>query len=100
MAAEVLDNMEKLVPGLAMVQCRRIGLQRRRGNFQMAEEMYQKCIDDADDNTSRSFYAVKYARYLSKVGSGRMFSIYKSLILSILCMLPRICLMNIEKYLT
>ena len=63
----MLDNIEAVVPGLAMVQCRRIGLRRRQGQFKEAQDLYQKCIDEAEDVAVGSFYSIKYARYLSKV---------------------------------
>ena len=66
-AAQVLDNVELIVPGLAMVQCRRIGLRRRQGHFKEAQDLYQKCVDEAEDVSVGSFYSIKYARYLSKV---------------------------------
>ena len=68
-AAQVLDSVEVMVPGLAMVQCRRIGLRRRQGRFTEAQQLYQKCIDEAEEPSIRSFYSIKFARYLSKVRS-------------------------------
>ena len=63
----MLDNIEAVVQGLAMVQCRRIGLRRRQGHFREAQDLYEKCIDESEDVSVGSFYSIKYARYLSKV---------------------------------
>ena len=66
-ALEILKNLEKQVPGLAMVSLRRISMERRHGNFEAIEGLYQKYINEAESTEVRSFYAIKYARYLSKV---------------------------------
>ena len=55
------------MPGLAMVSLRKISLQRRRGNFTEAGTLYKDYIENAETTEVRSFYAIKYARYLCKV---------------------------------
>ena len=60
-------NIEKNVPGLAMVCMRRISLERRSGNHDAAEELFKKYIETAVSHKSRTFFCIKYARYLQKV---------------------------------
>ena len=62
-----MKNLEALVPGLALVALRRISMERRHGNFETIEELYNKYMKEAEDKDVKSFYAVKYARYLAKV---------------------------------
>lgn len=62
-----MQNIEKMVPGLAMVAVRHIGIERRRGNKEIVANLYNKLITDASSDEVRSFYAIKYARYQAKV---------------------------------
>lgn len=66
-AWEILSSLEKMLPKLAMVRLRRISLERRRGNYPEVEQIYTESIEDAPSLEVRSFFALKYARYLSKV---------------------------------
>ena len=66
-AVKVLDGIESNVSGLAMVALRRISLERRQGNFQQTENLYSAAIAGAKKQDVKSFYTIKYARYLSKV---------------------------------
>jgi len=67
LARKILMNIEKNVPGLAMVCMRRISLERRSGNHDAAEELFKKYIETAVSHKSRTFFCIKYARYLQKV---------------------------------
>lgn len=64
---EILANLEKNNPGLAMVALRRISLERRQSNLTEAEALYKEYIDNAATNEIRSFFTIKYSRFLSKV---------------------------------
>ena len=66
-ALEVLEQLENNVPGLSMVHLRLISLHRRQGNFDKVEHLYKQHVQDTQDTSSKSFYAIKYARYLGKV---------------------------------
>ena len=52
---------------MVMVAMRRISLERRIGNKEKTEVLFQEYIDKAKDISVRAFYAIKYARYLFKV---------------------------------
>jgi len=70
-AAQVLETLEEAVPGLVMVALRRISLQRRMGSFETVDSMYKNYLENATKDDVRSFYAIKYARYQSKVIGNR-----------------------------
>ncbi|XP_005102551.2 pre-mRNA-processing factor 39 isoform X2 [Aplysia californica] len=67
LARKILMNIENNVPGLAMVCMRRISLERRCGNHEAGEELFKKYIETAVSHKSRTFFCIKYARYLQKV---------------------------------
>jgi len=50
-----------------MAAMRHVSIERRRGNSDAVDAQYRKYIDDADSTEVRSFYSIKYARYLAKV---------------------------------
>ncbi|XP_067680617.1 pre-mRNA-processing factor 39-like [Haliotis asinina] len=66
-ASDVLTNIEKNVPNLVMVSMRRISLERRQGNHENVENLYQSYITKAASPAIRSFYSIKFARYLRKI---------------------------------
>ena len=66
-AQSILESLDARMPGLAMVHLRLISLQRRQGNFGLAEKLYKKNIDEAKTSDVRSFFSIKFARYMSKV---------------------------------
>ena len=66
-ASEILENLDSVVPGLAMVKTRRANLERRLGNSEKVTEIYEKAIQDASDLETASFYSVRYSRFLVKV---------------------------------
>ncbi|XP_074663004.1 pre-mRNA-processing factor 39-like isoform X2 [Tubulanus polymorphus] len=63
-AIEILENLEILLPGLAQLIMRRVGLYRRLGNFEMVEKIFNENIEKASSVTLSSFFAKKYARFL------------------------------------
>lgn len=67
LAVNILKNVDQAVPGLAIVKLRRINLERRLGHYESACQIYQEAMDETGDDEARSFYAIRYARYLSKV---------------------------------
>lgn len=67
LARKILMNIENNVPGLAMVCMRRISLERRKGNHEAAEELFRAYIQKAVSHKARTFFSIKYARYLQKV---------------------------------
>lgn len=66
-AQEILSRLEKNVPGLVMVAMRRISLERRQGNHAEAERLFQEYLEKTTSNKCRTFFAIKYTRYLQKV---------------------------------
>ncbi|XP_014790338.1 pre-mRNA-processing factor 39 isoform X1 [Octopus bimaculoides] len=66
-AWKILNNLEKNIPGLAMVALRRISLERHQYNFAAAAALFQEYMDTAATKEIRSFFAIKYSRFLSKV---------------------------------
>ena len=52
---------------MVMVAMRRISLERRIGDKEKTEMLFQEYIDKAGMKNVRAFYAIKYARYLFKV---------------------------------
>lgn len=55
------------MPGLAMVRLRRVSLERRQGNLEMAEALLQEAIQANEGLPLASFYAIKLARQVLKV---------------------------------
>ncbi|KAK7483566.1 hypothetical protein BaRGS_00025240 [Batillaria attramentaria] len=66
-AQEILSRLEKNVPGLVMVAMRRISLERRQGNHDEAERLFQENLEKTTSNKCRTFFAIKFTRYLQKV---------------------------------
>ncbi|TRY57930.1 hypothetical protein DNTS_009818 [Danionella cerebrum] len=66
-ARAVLRTIEEAVPGLAVVRLRRVSLERRHGNMELAEALLQEAMDQGRNSSESSFYAVKLARMLLKV---------------------------------
>ncbi|KAH9380254.1 hypothetical protein HPB48_018202 [Haemaphysalis longicornis] len=67
-ASQILANLEERIPDLLEPVLRRINVERRRGCPEKVEELYRKCISQADNVALKSHYAGKLARFLSKVG--------------------------------
>lgn len=66
-ARGILQSLEAAIPGLAMVRLRRVSLERRHGNLELAEKLLREAMESAKNATETSFYAVKLARQLMKV---------------------------------
>ncbi|KAJ6654268.1 hypothetical protein lerEdw1_007365 [Lerista edwardsae] len=66
-ARRILKSFEDSVPGLAMVRLRRVSLERRLGNMEMAETLLMEAIRDNEGMPVSSFYSVKLARQVLKV---------------------------------
>ncbi|XP_041352818.1 pre-mRNA-processing factor 39-like isoform X2 [Gigantopelta aegis] len=64
---QVLINIDKNVPGLVMVAMRRISLERRQGNDTDVEKLFQDYINQSTSPSVKSFYSIKFARYLLKI---------------------------------
>lgn len=67
LAAEILKELDLLVPGIAIVKLRRINVERRQGHLENACMIYKEAMDETGDEEARSFYAIRYARFLAKV---------------------------------
>ena len=66
-AWRILTNLEETLPGMVMVAMRRISLERRIGDRDKTEMLFQEYIAKSTDLSVRAFYVIKYARYLFKV---------------------------------
>lgn len=67
LASQILSELDKNVPGLVMVNMRKISLERRKGNTAMAETLFQEYINGASQPEISSFFSIKFARYLLKI---------------------------------
>lgn len=68
-ASEILAELDKAVPGIIMVKLKRINLERRRGNFEGTSALYEEAMSETSDQELATFFAIRYSRFLSKVGS-------------------------------
>lgn len=68
-ASEILAELDKAVPGIIMVKLKRINLERRRGNFEGTSALYEEAMNETSDQELATFFAIRYSRFLSKVGS-------------------------------
>ncbi|XP_064182230.1 pre-mRNA-processing factor 39 isoform X1 [Anguilla rostrata] len=67
-ARRVLENLERAMPGLAMVRLRRAGLERRTGRLDQAEALLREAVQQSKDSPSlHAFYSIKLARLLLKL---------------------------------
>ncbi|XP_077443464.1 pre-mRNA-processing factor 39 isoform X4 [Stigmatopora argus] len=66
-ASGILKNLEVVVPCLAMVRLRRVSLERRRGNLDLAESLLKDAVETSKTTNETSFYAVKLARQFVKI---------------------------------
>lgn len=67
-ASEILAELDKAVPGIIMVKLKRINLERRRGNFEGTSALYEEAMNETSDQELATFFAIRYSRFLSKVG--------------------------------
>ncbi|KAM5138187.1 pre-mRNA-processing factor 39-like, partial [Mantella aurantiaca] len=61
-ARAILCQLENVIPGLAIVRLRRVGLERRNGNLQEAERLLKEAAQISASTKMASFYAVKLSR--------------------------------------
>ena len=66
-ADEILQEFEKEMPKLVMIQLRHITLARRQGDFEKVDQLYGKYMEEAASEKEQSFFAIKRARYQAKV---------------------------------
>lgn len=66
-AVSILENLDKKIPNLLQVAYRRINLERRRGSFEKAQELYEHYISTAKNKHIISSMTIKYARFLNKI---------------------------------
>ncbi|XP_062250130.1 pre-mRNA-processing factor 39 isoform X2 [Platichthys flesus] len=68
-ARRVLEDLEKNLPGLAVVCLRRAALERRAGNLEKSEALLQESVAGSREKpTLHAFYSIKLARLLLKLG--------------------------------
>ena len=66
-ARGILKTFDTKVPGHALVKLRRIGLEVRHRNLQLAEALLAESVADAKSPEARGFYSWRYARFAAKV---------------------------------
>ncbi|XP_045461286.1 pre-mRNA-processing factor 39 [Harmonia axyridis] len=66
-AAEILVNLEKCVPNLIQVASRRIGLERRRGDYEKCCQFFEHYLNSSKNKATTSYHAIKYSRFQHKV---------------------------------
>lgn len=66
-SATILENLDKKNPNMLQIAYRRINLERRRGNFELCTQLYEKYLSNAKNKNISSSLAIKYARFLNKV---------------------------------
>lgn len=67
-AAEILANIDKVTPNLLQLQYKRINMERRRGNFETCEELFEKYVFAAKTQIQlASTLAIKHARFVHLV---------------------------------
>nr|XP_002123360.1 pre-mRNA-processing factor 39-like [Ciona intestinalis] len=68
-AIEILENLNKVLPGMAMIKMRRVALQRRAGNIQAAEDILISYVTVAEKDKEILFYTRKLAWFLFKISN-------------------------------
>lgn len=66
-SAEILSNLDKTCPNLMQVAYRRINLERRRGDFDKASQLYEQYIANTKNKTTAGSFSIKYARFCHKI---------------------------------
>ncbi|EDO33251.1 predicted protein, partial [Nematostella vectensis] len=66
-ASEILKDLDNAVPGLVSVKLRRVSLERRANNLEKAAELFEEAVGESSEQETKSFYAVRYARFLAKI---------------------------------
>ncbi|XP_034939966.1 pre-mRNA-processing factor 39 [Chelonus insularis] len=65
-AAEILENIDNVMPNMLQIAYRRINLERRRNDLDKACTLYEHYISNSKNKTIANNIAVKYARFLFK----------------------------------
>lgn len=68
-AAEILKNLDEVVPHMLQIIYRRINLEKRRNQFDRVCELYEQYLKTSHTNFLTSNIAIKYARFLWKCTS-------------------------------
>ncbi|KAM4721590.1 pre-mRNA-processing factor 39-like [Rhinophrynus dorsalis] len=63
----IMCDLEKLIPGLAIIRLRRVSLERRAGNLDEAERLLEEAVRISSGTELAAFYSVKLARLLLKL---------------------------------
>lgn len=66
-AAQILANLDKIVPNVLQVAYKRINIERRRGNMEKCVELYEFYINNAKNKALAANLSIKYARFLNKI---------------------------------
>ncbi|KAM9376534.1 pre-mRNA-processing factor 39 [Pholidichthys leucotaenia] len=68
-ARQVLESLEKNMPGLAVVRLRRAALERRAGQLDQSEALLVEAVGESKEKPMlHAFYSIKLARLLLKLG--------------------------------
>lgn len=68
-ARRVLEDLDKNMPGLAVVRLRRAALERRAGKLEQSEALLQEAVSQSKEKpTLHAFFSIKLARLLLKLG--------------------------------
>ncbi|XP_028271850.1 pre-mRNA-processing factor 39 isoform X2 [Parambassis ranga] len=68
-ARQVLEALEKTLPGLAVVRLRRAALERRAGQLEQSEALLTEAVAESKEKpVLHAFYSIKLARLLLKLG--------------------------------
>ncbi|XP_066505269.1 pre-mRNA-processing factor 39 [Hoplias malabaricus] len=68
-AQRILESLEQVMPGLAVVRLRRAGLERRVGHLDKAESLLREALEQNKDKPNlHAFFSIKLARFLLKLG--------------------------------
>lgn len=67
-AAQILEDLEKLCPGVLVIMSRRINIIRRRGEYDKVCTYYEQYLaENAEKKEICSSLSIKYARFCCKV---------------------------------
>lgn len=66
-AAEILTNVEKVIPNILQVAYRRINLERRREDYDKCSQLYEHYINNSKSKVISSNLAIKYSRFSQKI---------------------------------
>lgn len=66
-AAEILANIDDVVPNVLQIEYRRINVERRRENFDKCEELFKKYVVAAKSQHVESSLVIKHARFVHKI---------------------------------